>query len=152
MDCDGISRDGFGIVQAEARGERRCGRFQIGVSLGLRGFGLLQVGFGDGAVCEEIFRASVEFVGEGRGVASFDVGGARDGIIGTGDEEERLTVVNDLARRDENFVHRTADGRKDRSGLKGVVGNGAGKAQGCAEDFPFAPARPGCARSGPAVI
>ena len=90
---DGNFGGGFDGILATASGSFRPRRGARQLKIpdrrepGLARFGLLEVSFGDGAVVEEIFRTSVEFIGEGGSVASFDVCGARDGIIGTGDEE-----------------------------------------------------------------
>src|SRR5258708_18693817 len=90
----GIFCDGFGIFQAKgAKRIRR--RFQIGVSLVAGGFGLLQVGFSDGAVGVKILGASVEFVGESVAISSFEKGAARDGIVRAGYGEQRLAWESD---------------------------------------------------------
>lgn len=78
---------------------------------------------------EKILRAKIEFVREGVGVPGLDVGGASGRIIGAGYGEKRLASVDDLPGGDQYFVDRTANGRKHRSGLKGVVSHGARQTQ-----------------------
>src|SRR5258708_6051765 len=92
----GIFGDGFGIFQAK-RAKRIRRRFQIGVSLVAGGFGLLQVGFSDGAVGVKILGASVEFVGESVAVTGFVKGAAGVGIVRAGHRQQRLALLNILA-------------------------------------------------------
>src|SRR5258707_70948 len=131
----GIFGDGFGIFQAK-RAKRIRRRFQIGVSLVAGGFGLLQVGFSDGAVGVKILGASVELVGEGVGISGFKKGAARDGIVRAGYGEQRLALVNELAGSNQNFVNRPTDGGEHRGSKKGVVGHRASEAK-CARQIFF---------------
>ncbi len=84
-----IFRERFGIVDAQDAKGVFAG-LEIGLGLGAVGFGLLKVGFGDGAVSEEVLRAIVELVGEEKRSAGFEVGGARGGVVRAVDSEQRL--------------------------------------------------------------
>src|SRR6202007_3044691 len=102
------------------------GRFEVGMSLRVRGFRLLQVSFGDGAVSVKILGAIEELVRKFVSVAGFDISGAHEGIVRAGDQEKWLALMNDLAGSGENFMNRAAEGTKDRGSLKCVIVYGAG--------------------------
>ena len=91
-----MSGEGFGIVDAEDA-EGILAGLKIGLSLRAVGFGGLEVGQGDGAVIEKILRASEKLIGKEIGIARLDVGGARSGVIGAVDGEERLPLMHGLA-------------------------------------------------------